>query len=146
MPYHDFVVFTNCTIIMEKFPFSPAGIQDLLTQIYGLPDPQLNQEAASVAADFRSWIKNNFELESSQVSYLDNIDNRFIVYSAVKVQHFILNRLPITLIKPVNANDGQLKTAAGDKIVVVNNPKETEYSPENGYSEEEQLIFTISYT
>lgn len=131
---------------MQKVPFTPAGVSDLLTQIYALPDPQLQQEAAACAANFRSWIENNFVLDVSQLAFLENIDDQFIAAAASEVQYFILGRLPISLIKADEHSD--LSDNQGDdrgKLIDLGKSKQSSFDSEAGFSEIQNLIFTISY-
>lgn len=131
---------------MQKVPFTPAGVSDLLTQIYALPDPQVQQEAAACAANFRLWIDNNFILDASQFSFLEQIDDQFIASAASEVQHFILNRLPISLIKAeqnhnVPDNNGEDR----GKLIDLGKGKQSSFDSNAGFAESESLTFTISY-
>ncbi|WP_316762049.1 hypothetical protein [Pedobacter aquatilis] len=131
---------------MEKLPFSPQGVQDLLSQIYALPQAQLQQEAAAASANFRLWLSENFELTTSQLAYLNSIDNAFIAIAAAEVSFFIAGRLPIILIKeekPLVTEKGE----PGDrgKLIDLDKGKKGRFSSEDGYSLAYSLIFTISY-
>jgi len=129
---------------MIKQPLNPEGLQELLSSLYQLPDEQLQQEAASIAADFRLWIASHFIMENDQIDYLNTIDNRFIVTAATETRYFVANRLPITFIKtekPVfRSTDGE------GKLIDLDKKKENSFSDVNGFSEEESLTFTISYS
>ncbi len=129
---------------MEKFPLTQSGLQQLLAQLYQLPDSELSAEAASAAADFRKWLGEKFDLEPSQLLYLSAVSDEFIADASQQTRYFLLGRKPIELSK-------QEKPAArtadepADKIVVVNGDKKSSYSPAEGYSEQEVLNFLILY-
>jgi len=92
---------------MEKFPFTPQGVQDLLTQLYALTDPQLELEAASLQADLPAWLRAKFDLTTHQETYLDNLGATFINFSATRSSFALANRLPIELIVPEAARGQQ---------------------------------------
>jgi len=128
--------------IMDKHEFSPEGLSELLRQLYQLPDPQLRLEAAAVSADFRGWLKGNFNLAESQIIFLDALSNEFIAMAAVKSGYFIQNRLPIVLIKATTTG---ARTETQDKVVVVHQDTKGKYSDKEGFNEEQALNFTIEY-
>lgn len=130
---------------MQKFPFSPTGLQELLGQLYQLPDSKLSAEAASAAADLRNWLSERFELEQSQLNYLNLLDTQFIADAAEQVRYFMASRKPIQLIKQEPSQLDQSRDEPADKIVVVNGDKKSSYSPQQGYSADESLNFTILY-
>jgi len=129
---------------MQKFPLSPQGLQELLAQLYQLPDSELSLEAASAAADFKTWLAEKFELGQSQLDYLDAVGTQFIANAAEQVRYFLAARKPIVLTKEQQP-EGTQRSSEADKIVVVNGDKKSRYSPEEGYSEEEVLNFVILY-
>lgn len=132
---------------MQKVPFTPSGLGDLLSQIYALPNPQVQQEAAACAANFRLWMENNFILNESQLDFLEDIDDRFIAIAASEVQHFISSRLPISLIKAEESMD--LPTSKKDhdrgKLIEIGKGTQTSFDSETGFSERQSLRFIISY-
>lgn len=67
---------------MEKRPFTPQGLQDLINQLYALPDAELQSEATAIGIDFTLWTNNHFTLSSQQVDFLNAIDERFIAAAA----------------------------------------------------------------
>lgn len=52
---------------MPLFPFSPEGVQDLLAELYALPDPDLAIEANAISSDFKLWIADKFILSAGQL-------------------------------------------------------------------------------
>lgn len=131
---------------MLKLPFTPQGVQDLLSQIYALPDIQLQNESAAAAANFRLWISSNFLLEASQQIYLEAIDDQFIASAATEVSYFIQNRYPIELIKEeVTAALTEQQEGDRGKLIDLGKATNKSFNTEEGFREENRLTFTISY-
>lgn len=129
---------------MIKKPFTPAGLQELLSSLYQLPDPALQLEAASLAADLRTWLEANFIFTAEQLSYLAAVDNRQIANAASDGQHFVANRLPITMVKGEKPSTNRGESEG--KFFDLKKTKISNYSPAAGYNESESLTVTISYT
>ena len=127
-----------------KKPFTPAGLQELLDTLYALSDDALQLEAATLAADLRTWLANNFILLPDQLSYLAAVDNRQISNAAADGQYFITNRLAIIMLK----EEKPATAAKGDsegKFFGLKRTKTSSYVPSIGFSEQEELTITIAY-
>lgn len=124
------------------FPLTTAGAQDLLNELYALPDAELQLEADAAGADFRLWTKNHFELSETQITYLDGIDQRWIDDAQVETKYFLENRLPIALFK-----DETKKPDEGDrgKLLDLDKRSISSFSEQDGFEKAERLNFTISY-
>jgi len=85
---------------MAQEPLTPAGVQQKQDDLYALSNNQLQAEVDLIRADFRSWMKDNFILNSSQETYLDNMGDEFIEHASVRTGIATINRLPIYLIVP----------------------------------------------
>jgi hypothetical protein len=127
-----------------KKPFTPIGLQDLLTELYALSDIALAMEAANLAADLRTWLQDKFILSPSQVLYILAVDNRQIAATANEAQYFIARRLPIVLIKDDPLTNQVL--ADEGKFFELKKLSSHTYAPSEGYSEEELLTVHIYYT
>ncbi|MFN0293589.1 hypothetical protein [Pedobacter helvus] len=127
---------------MTKFPLTTAGAQDLINELYALPQAELQIEADAAGADFRLWIKNHFELTETQIVYLDGIDQRWIDDAQVETKYFLENRLPIALFK-----DQAKNSADGDrgKLLDLDKRSISSFSEQDGFEKAEKLDFTISY-
>lgn len=129
---------------MNKFPFTEKGVQDLLSELYQLPDDLLKKEADALLADYRNWVSNHFVLEPTQLDFLKQIDDRFINQAASFTAEFMLNRAPIILIKPAINKENAAKDGEG-KIIDLGKKSKTSYSDESGFGENESLTYTIFY-
>lgn len=135
---------------MEKFPFSPQGLTDLQTMLFALPDSELQQQADLIGNDFRAFLAAHFELNPSQLTFLVDMDQDFILDAASSSKSFIERRLMITLLKaepPVlkNPEDNDDPPKDRGKLVDLDKKETSSFSREYGYQHEETLTFKISY-
>jgi len=87
------------TAIMSLAPFTSAGVKQKTTELYALSDAALAVEANSVKTDFRLWMTNNFILDSTQTTYLNNLSDDATNYLGGQSAFCFVNRLPIILIE-----------------------------------------------
>lgn len=127
-----------------KKPFTPAGLQELLNSLYQLPEVELQLEAATLGADLRAWLINNFILSADQIAYLLTVDNRQIANAAADGRYFVAGRLNITLVK--QDKPANYAAESEGKFFTLKSTKSSAYAPVAGYSEEENLTITIAYT
>ena len=85
---------------MAQEPLTPAGVQQKQDDLYALSNNQLQAQVDLIRSDFRDWLKDNFILDSSQETYLDNMDDQFIDLASALTGVAVKNKLPIYLIKP----------------------------------------------
>ena len=131
---------------MEKLPLTNAGAEELMIQLYALSQMDLQVEANAAGADFPLWIKSHFELTTSQITYLDQIDELWLDNAATETKYFLENRLPISLNKvlPPKRSGGDDDDDRG-KLIRLEKSEASSYSEENGYSETETLTYSITY-
>lgn len=127
---------------MTQEPFTSAGVQQKITDLYALPDNQLNDEAALVRADFPTWLKDNFILSNAQETYLDNMDAPFIESAACDTATAMEFRLPITL---TETGSTSMTTARASKLIKKRKNITMEYSETGGVSATGSLDFEIIY-
>jgi hypothetical protein len=130
---------------MNTFPFNAEGVKALLQTLYALPDEELLKEADALANDYRGWLSNHFILNQRQLDFLQGIDDRFIAKAGPLTQSFLVNRLPITLIKPESAAESTQKDGEG-KLIDIGKKSSISYSDEGGFNSVEDLTYTISYS
>ncbi len=125
---------------MPLFPFSPQGVQDLLTELYALPDPDLAIEGDAIASDFKSWIAANFDLTTEQLSYLDAMDDNATDYYGQQCSFCFGNRLEIVLDyaeKPSNPSYSKWNTSTNSISVQADGTGQSKVSGE--------LVFSLAY-
>jgi uncharacterized protein YjdB len=130
---------------MDKLPFTNAGVEDLMTQLYALPQVELEVEANAAGADFPLWIKEHFELTASQIDYLDEIDEMWLQNAATETKYFLENRLPISLTKASPPSHRGERDDDRGKLITLDKNEASSYSEENGYTASETLTFSITY-
>ncbi len=132
---------------MEKFPFTQQGLTDLLNTLFAQSDQELQLEADTLKNDFRSWTRDHFILSSSQLNFLDRIDNRFITIAATESSSFFSQRKLIQLVK----SERPTQITAGEdpdegKLLDLDKKETASYAANGEFSESQELTFTISYT
>lgn len=133
---------------MEKFPFSPDGLTDLLNGLFALPDPELQLKAAQIGNHFRTFIAEHFQLSTHQLLFLANMDENFIQDASSSSKSFVERRLMIGLIKanpPDRKNPGDDDDKDRGKLVDLDKKETSSFSREQGYQHIESLTFIISY-
>lgn len=85
---------------MNKFDFTPEGVQALVTSLYALPDTELQPIADAAEEDFAAWLRQYFNLTTSQDAFLDALSPDYIADSGADTRFALMHRLPITLAKP----------------------------------------------
>lgn len=129
---------------MEKQPLQPEGLENLLGQLYALPDSELLLKAAAIAADFRAWIASHFVLSTQQLNFLAALDNRFVASSAIYCSDFVQRRLPIVLLK-TNPEEEEEDKPRGKIITFAKATTATDTQPQQHFEASESLTFTINY-
>jgi hypothetical protein len=95
---------------MEKYPFTPAGVQDMQTALYALSDPQLELEAEVIENDFAAWVSDTFDLDSTQLSFLGNLNGDFLNSCGLRTALAVRHRLPIYLVEAEQQNAHRLNS------------------------------------
>lgn len=94
---------------MTLYPFTPTGVQDRLDELYSKPKEIIELEAVSIEIDFSSWIENNFDLDSTQKSFLHGIKEEALNYFGSQCALCFRHKLPIILIYPTPPEPGYAK-------------------------------------
>lgn len=84
---------------MEKQPFDETGLQQLLTELYALPDFELSEQAFAFRNHTKLWINGKFDLDAQQLAFLAEMSPAAINFLAQQGGFAIENRLPVTLVK-----------------------------------------------
>lgn len=126
---------------MIKFPFSEAGVHDLFSTLYYLPNELLAIEVIAVEHDFKQWVEAHFLLEQTQLQYLHNLPDSFMEDAARLTATAMSNRLQIILNKPAQSDI----TIRKGKLINTQNTLDTSFSETDGKITTGEVIFSISY-
>ena len=85
---------------MPKQPFTPAGVELKIDELYALSDPLLEEQAEAAKSDFPTWLSDNFSFTDPQSDYLGDIATEFTTALGYQFSVALGNRLPITLMEP----------------------------------------------
>lgn len=124
---------------MEKFPFTPEGVEALCQQLYQLADTALALEAAALATDFNAWVKAHFLMTPEQVTYLESLHTEVNRFLAFQTSFAVGHRLPIVLNKP---------TLTGVRASKLFDPKASitlHILPDQSYTAVGQVTLDITY-
>lgn len=84
---------------MPQVPLTPAGVQQKITEVYALSDPQLTVQADAIRSDFRQWVKDNFSLANSQLTYLDGMAADWLQFAGDITSMAFKYRRPVDLLQ-----------------------------------------------
>lgn len=85
---------------MSTYPFTPKGVNDRLDDLYLLSDEDLALEADAIRSDFRDWMVTNFIFDTTQLAFLNGMNNNVVNYYGEQCSICFLYRLPIILDMP----------------------------------------------
>jgi hypothetical protein len=89
--------------IVNSYPLTASGINDVMKELQELPPFELKAEAALLAVNFKAWMAEHFELTAKQVGFLNAIDETTTTLTAQACSFALANGLPIYLEKGVKA-------------------------------------------
>lgn len=127
---------------MQKFPFTPEGVQQQQDLLYALADQELEVQAALLRDDFRNWVIGHFELNSAQQAYLAGLDERFIQRLAADSAFAVANRLEVQLEYPEDT--GSEAPGVGKRIEELDSFTSST-SPGGGFLVDGTLTIRFSY-
>ena len=85
---------------METYPLTPEGAADKLADLYTLTDRELATQAMAIALDFQSWVKVNFDVTTSQQTFIDGMNADAVRYFGLQCSAGFLDRIDIELDYP----------------------------------------------
>lgn len=86
---------------MTQQPFTPTGVQAKMGELYVLSDTNLQVQADLVRADLRTWVLDNFSLDTTQETFLSGLDDDWVRQAADQAAFAMENRLDIILDPPI---------------------------------------------
>lgn len=125
---------------MPLFPFTSQGVEDLLDQLYALPNSKLAEEATAISTNFKAWVATKFSLTTAQLAYLDDMDETATDYYGLQCGFCFENRLQIILNypeKPQNPSYTKWNTSTNNIMVQADGNGQSNISGE--------MVFTLTY-
>lgn len=107
----------------QKFPFTPAGVDDRMNTLYAQDDASVELEAQAVESDLFGWTESNFELSSTQVDYMHSLGEIFADDTGAQLAFCFRHRFPVTMTK------GEVE-ARGYKFIRPTQQVATTYAPD----------------
>lgn len=92
-----------------KQPFTEAGVNLKIAELYALSDIALAAEAQLLKDDFIGWMDDNFNLTTEQLSYLDSMNADAREYLADRLSFSLVHRLDIVFTKEDPTTTGYVK-------------------------------------
>lgn len=127
---------------MKTYPLTPSGVKSKLTELYTLSDFELKIQALAVVADFKTWVKLNFDLTAEQDTCLNGMNGLVAQYYGVRSAFRMNMRGTITLVEanPPIAPGYAKWTGNEDKLRV-----SADGSGNVQVEEDEKLTFEVTY-
>lgn len=95
---------------MPKPSLNTIDVAAFLEELYGLSDTDLLTEANAVAADFSSWLSNQFALTQDEINYIDTYSEKVNKLYGYLFAAAFLTRGPISFPAiPVNPAPRRIK-------------------------------------
>ncbi|RZK77652.1 MAG: hypothetical protein EOO92_12530 [Pedobacter sp.] len=128
---------------MKKYPLTSAGVEELLAELYELPQPLLEAEADALLENFRGWVIEHFDLSEAQVIYLNQINQKTVDFMAFNSSFAMENRLPIVLDKA--AQEYKHDDPPAPKIIITESKLKSSSGSDGSASNEGEMIIAIRY-
>jgi hypothetical protein len=123
---------------MTQQPFTPAGVQQMQAELNQLSPSDLQTQVNLIQSDLRSWVSDNFTLDSDQQTYLQQIDDSFMNYAGNLTGFAVANKLTISLtVKPNNPPKPLKLIHIKDDIEAIDSA--------DGFSVTGNLYYTVDY-
>ena len=82
---------------MAKVPFTSAGVSAKQAEIYALSQTDQDTQIEQIRTDFRTWVIDNFILDTNQELWLANMPIQFQKAFAEELVSALEVQLPVTL-------------------------------------------------
>ena len=76
----------------KKYPFTPEGVKRKQSQLFELPDKELQAVAVEISKDLRAWIFQNFEVTEEQREYYEKIPQGYNLFTGWQTTSALINR------------------------------------------------------
>lgn len=121
-----------------KQNLTPDGVAAKIAEIYAMTTPNRNAEATAVETSFKTWISDNFNLDTDQTTYLSGISSAAASNFGLNCGIAFRNMLQIALITPTPRTPPTKWLKMTNNILIA--------TDENGaYEATGSLIFAYEY-
>jgi len=100
----------------QQPPFTPAGAQLKMNELYALSSGELTAQANAVLTNFKGWVKTNFALTATQQTYLDGMVEPFASGLSKKINIALSNKLPVKVVLIGNPSEASKYMTTRDTI------------------------------
>lgn len=121
----------------KKTAFTPHDVNNRLAEIRVADDVVVEAEAVSVETDFNRWLLFNFELQGSQIAYLESLGSVFSETTGQRLAQAFRARNKVTMVK----GERQLRSI---KFVREEQKRNTTYMPDQTPYVEDELVYFVS--
>lgn len=125
---------------MNKIPFTQAGVDQLLEDLYSLPASELKDQSILVHYDFKNWVFDRFDFTSAQIDFFYGLPEESISFMATNASFAIANKLPIVLEK-----EGTPIGLRGNKFIRPKSELSSSATENGSFEADGQLIIEIGY-
>lgn len=129
---------------MKKPTLNSLGVQQVLAELYNLPENQLQQESQEAQKNLIAWLEKHFDIKAHQLTYLANIPEGYFTFLSEKISHFLSLRLPIQLLMPYAADKELPPIDHPGKLLITDESSTATYAPQSGYAITESLQITFA--
>lgn len=125
---------------MNKLPFTQAGVNQLLQDLYSLPAGELKDQSILVHYNFKNWVFDRFDFTSDQIDFLYGLPEESISFMASNASFAIANKLSIVLEK-----EDTPFTLRGNKFIRPKSELSSSATDSGSFEADGQLIIEIGY-
>nr|WP_121271698.1 hypothetical protein [Pedobacter schmidteae] len=106
---------------MAKQNLTPDGVADKIKEVYALPTVDRLAEAVAIETGFKTWVSDNFNLDSTQVAYLTGMDSTVSANYGANCAIAFRDKLGIALITPTPRDHSTKWLKLNNNIVMATN-------------------------
>jgi len=124
---------------MDTYPLTPQGAEDFQTELYAMTPSEIEDQADDIAADFKTYMKDHFNLTTDQEDFVDGMSRRVATYYGALCAICFEKALTINLVYPAPPGPGYGKwTGSEDEV-------ETQCNKLGDWEATGSVTFTMSY-
>ena len=125
---------------MPLQPLTAAGVATKQADLYALSNNDLLTQANLIRSNFISWLNANFTVSTTQQTYLNSMDARWIAEAASQLGYVIENRLDVTFTAPDPLPPPSISKLSRIDIII-----RSDYSQSGGFVTTGSIAFSLTY-